>query len=573
MGEPNWQNRTLFVADNLRVMRGMDSESVDCIATDPPFNSKRIHNAPLGSRSAAQRFDDRWRWDEVTDEWHDLIATDHPAIKEIIEAAAVIEGGAVDRDTGRIDTGRVRNSIAAYIAWMAPRVVEMHRLLKPSGVLFMHCDWQANAYLRLLLDALFGRRRFINEVVRRRSNPKGLATRRLPNNHDNMFAYSKGDKWKWRPSFEPYDMQNLDAKTLKQYRKTDAYGRRYEAAPLLNPSKDRPNLTYEFLGVTRVWRWTRERMEAAYAAGRIAQTAPGRVPRYIRYLDEQPGKPRDTMWFDVAQPESSDVEWKTRKPTSLYRRLIECATDIGDMVLDPFAGCATTCVSAEQLQRRWTGIDIDPVAEEVTKERLEDETGINLNETRVIIRKSPIRRTDINLVSDAKLRESLWRSQAHQCANPYCDADNLRSVDLELDHRIPRVRGGRTTSPTASVCAGTATGEKARRRGARFWIRSGPSCLTLSDKERTMADERVLEPSDRRPIDSPEDYARVTHMEVELSPTGQSVVLRITPSPHHGHDSSAFVLSPPAARRLSRRLRKAVKDYLRHAPDQSEAAT
>lgn len=140
MAEPNWNNRTLFVADNIRVLRGMNSESVDCIATDPPFNKKRIFNAPLGSRQAEQRFDDRWRWDEVTDEWQDLIATDHPAIKEIIEAAVVIEGGSIDHRTGKIDTGRTRNSIAAFLAYMAPRVIEMHRVLKPTGVLFMQCD-------------------------------------------------------------------------------------------------------------------------------------------------------------------------------------------------------------------------------------------------------------------------------------------------------------------------------------------------------------------------------------------------------------------------------------------------
>ena len=196
MAEPNWENRTLFIADNILILRGMDSETVDCIATDPPFNAKRIFNAPLGSRSAKQRFDDRWRWDEVTDEWHDVLAVDHQAIKEIVEAAAVIEGGSVDRHTGQISTGRVTNSIAAYLAWMAPRIVEMHRVLKPTGVLFMHCDTEANSYLRLLLDAVFGRSLLINELVRRRTPKKGLSSRRLSRNHDTIFAYGKSRNWK-----------------------------------------------------------------------------------------------------------------------------------------------------------------------------------------------------------------------------------------------------------------------------------------------------------------------------------------------------------------------------------------
>ncbi|MCY4191117.1 MAG: DNA methyltransferase [Rhodospirillaceae bacterium] len=418
----------------------MNSKSVDCIATDPPFNAKRVFNAPLGSRSAEQRFDDRWRWDEVTDEWQDLIASDHPAIKEIIEAAAVIEGGNINHSTGKINTG-AKNSIAAYLAYMAPRVVEMHRTLKPTGVLFLQCNWEADAYLRLLLDAVFGRDNLINEIAWKGHLSKGLARRRLPRNHGTILAYGKTQKWKWNPSFEPYDPDNLDEKTLKTYKPEPGSGRLVTYDNLVNPNRDRPNLTYEFLGVTRVWRWTRERMEKTYAEGRVVQAAPGRVPRFKRYLDEQPGKPRDDVWLDVVLPESSDSEWTTRKPVALYRRLIECATDEGDIVCDPFAGCAKTCVAAEQLQRHWLGIDIDPVAESLTLERLENETGLNMVDQPVRIRKS-IKRTDIPKISDEKLRHVLWERQGRLCANHYCDSERLRSVDLHLDHRIPRVRGG-----------------------------------------------------------------------------------------------------------------------------------
>ena len=441
MAEANWDNRTLFVADNIRILRGMNSESVDCIATDPPFNKKRIFNAPLGSRQAKQRFDDRWRWDEVTDEWQDLIATDHPAIKEIIEAAVVIEGGSIDQRTGKIDTGRVKNSIAAYLAYMAPRVVEMHRVLKPTGVLFMQCDTEANAYLRLLLDAVFGRRNLINEITRRRAEAKSYPTRRLPANSDTILAYGKTAEHKWTSSYRPYDMANLDEKTERQYDKWDG-PRRYTLDNLVHPEGNRPNLTYEFLGVTRVWRWERERMEAALDAGRIVQTAPGNVPRFKRYLDEQPGRKRDDIWDDVVSLESSELEWDTRKPLSLYKRLIECGSDEGDMVLDPFAGCATACVAAEDLQRKWVGIDIDPVAEEATYIRLREATGLNMTEQPVTVRKSPPRRQDVERVPNDKLRDALWNRQGRRCANPYCDSENLRKVDLQLDHRIPKVRGG-----------------------------------------------------------------------------------------------------------------------------------
>ncbi len=259
----NWKNRTLFIADNLPVLRGLDSSSIDLVATDPPFNTKRLFNAPLGSRTAQQKFDDRWRWDEVTGEWHDLIATNHPAIKEIIEAAAVIEGGKVDPLNGKISTGRTKNSIAAFLAWMAPRIIEIRRVLKPTGVLFLQCDSEANSYLRLLLDAVFGRGRFINEISRRRATSKGNVARKLPSNHDTLLVYGVTDNYKWNPPYAPYDEKKLDLKTLSQYNKIDSQNRRYQLTDLLNPNKNRPNLKYELLGVTRTWRWTKERMLAA----------------------------------------------------------------------------------------------------------------------------------------------------------------------------------------------------------------------------------------------------------------------------------------------------------------------
>lgn len=205
-------------------------------------------------------------------------------------------------------------------------------------------------------------------------------------------------------------------------------------------------------------------MEKAYAQGRVVQTAPGRVPREKRYLDEQPGKPRDDIWNDVGQAETSDADWATRKPVSLYRRLIECATDQDDTVCDPFAGCATTCVAAEQLQREWIGIDIDPAAETVTMERLAHETGLNMHHMPVTVRKT-LRRSDIPSIPDAKLRQALWARQGRRCANPYCDSENLRAADLELDHRIPRVRGGDDDSLNRiGLCANCN-----RRKGRKAW--------------------------------------------------------------------------------------------------------
>ena len=140
--------------------------------------------------------------------------------------------------------------------------------------------------------------------------------------------------------------------------------------------------------------------------------------------------------------ESSKLDWDTRKPLSLYKRLIECRSDEGDSVIDPFAGCATACVGAEVTGRQRVGINIDPVAEDATYIRLREATGLNITEQPVTVRKSPPRRQDVQRVPDDKLRDALWSRQGRRCANPYCDSENLRNVDLQLDHRIPRNRGG-----------------------------------------------------------------------------------------------------------------------------------
>lgn len=430
-------NRILYVCDNLRVMRGMDSESVDLIATDPPFNSKRSFNAPLGSKAAKQRFDDRWRWDDVADEWHDLLAADHPAVKEVVEAAVVIEGGQVT-DRG-IETG-IENSIAAFLAWMAPRVIEMRRILKPTGSLYLHCDPAANSYLRLLLDAVFGRGNFRNEIVWKRTSSHG-DSKGLGSVHDTILHYSASDLYIYNRQYQPHDPSYV----ASHYRRIDGKGRRYRTDNVTAGGLSGGGYEYEWNGVKKVWRYPEHRMQELHDAGRLHYTRTGN-PEYIRYLDESKGSPLQSIWLDVPPVNSQAKErtgWQTQKPLALYQRIIEASSNEGNLVLDPFCGCATTCVAAEQLNRRWVGIDIDPVAETVTKDRLRKETGIfDFGEHPVTVRKNPPRRTDIPTLSDAKLRVVLWNNQGRRCANPYCTSDVLRAEDLDIDHRIPKSRGG-----------------------------------------------------------------------------------------------------------------------------------
>ena len=447
-------NRTLYIYNNLPVLRGINSECIDLIATDPPFNKKRPFNAPLGSKAAGQEFDDRWKWDEVTGEWHDLIATDYPAIKEIIEAAIVIEGGRVD-EYGKTDTGKVRNSVAAFLVWMAPRLIEMRRILKATGTIYLHCDPEAGHYLKLLMDAIFGKQNFRNEIVWQRTiTRKGNLKKGLAKDADTILRYSKTNKFIWNSEAVtiPYDLDNLDEKTKKKYSNIDSSGRLYQLTAINAPKQDPDSkCTYEVMGITRTWRWTKERMEQEIANGRVVQTKPGNVPRQIRYLDEQKGKTLNCIWTDIPAINSQAKErtgWDTQKPLALYSRIIQASSNKGDTVIDPFCGCATTCVAAELLERKWIGIDIDPVAETITANRLNDEVGVwqEGDKEYFSVKKHPPKRTDIPSVNAKQMRLTLWKRQGRRCANPYCSLNlnnqDMRKEDVHLDHVIPKSRGG-----------------------------------------------------------------------------------------------------------------------------------
>jgi len=305
-------------------------------------------------------FDDTWHWSD--------------AAEETIEEVVAVPGKAADvLSSLRLILGT--NDMLAYLTMMAARLIELDRVLKPTGSIYLHCDPTASHYLKILLDAVFGGQRFQNEIVWRRTASKALMKRRLPNNHDVLLAYraTDGATWNEVSIFEPYEEANLPAKTAEKYALKDEAGRRYQLTSLLNPNKNLPNLTYEFLGVTRVWRWTRDRMEKAHADGLVVQTAPGRVPRFKRYLDEQAGIPLSDVWTDIPPLNSQAQErlgYPTQKPLKLLERIISASSNKGDVVLDPFCGCGTTLHAAEELGRNWIGIDVAVQSMHVVQDRL-----------------------------------------------------------------------------------------------------------------------------------------------------------------------------------------------------------
>ena len=352
MAAQNFPDNTIYELDNLRVLRGMNSETVDLIATDPPFNTRRNRAGTAGfyvdnwKWGDTGRMSDQWAWNEVHPVWLEEIRDDNRALYEVIEATEHCHG----------------KDIAAFLCFLSVRLLEMHRILKPTGSLYLHCDHTANAYIRMALDAIFGARNFRSGIVWRRTSAKGLAFKGYPNNFDTIWYYTKGEHFTWNRPFRPHDQEYVD----KFYRHVEpGTGRRYRLDNLANPNKNRPNLTYEFLGVTRVWRWTPERMQATYDKGLIVQSRPGGVPAFKRYLDEMPGTPIDTIWEDVQTIQARSEERTgspDQKPLALYERIVLASSNPGDLVLDPFAGCATTIMAAQKNERRWIGIDRRPDA-------------------------------------------------------------------------------------------------------------------------------------------------------------------------------------------------------------------
>ena len=438
-------NRTLFLEDNLPVLRGLDSDSIDLIATDPPFN-KGVP-AFTGTTKAGENveFKDIWNWnDDVHDGWMEQMSKRHPSLSNVILYANAAAG---------YDMG-------AFLCWMAVRVLEMRRVLKDTGSMYLHCDPTASHYLKAMMDAIFGRKNFRNEIVWNRTIAKSNATRGLPVNHDVLFRYSVSDSFTWNSEAVtlPYDLNNLSEKTAKKYRHKDPDGRLYQLDNITAPIQDpNSNLTYEIMGVTRTWRWTRERMQKAIDDGIVIQTKPGNVPRQIRYLDEQKGKPLSSVWTDIFPLNSQAIErtgYPTQKPLALYKRMIEASSNPGDMVLDPFMGCATTCVAAEQLGRDWIGIDIREESGDVIRERLENEVNGSMAWDAIV--RTPTsapertddgepaapelavvgRKRNVKQIPVSELRKQLIVRDGQRCQG--CGWEARQPEYLQVDHNQPK---------------------------------------------------------------------------------------------------------------------------------------
>ena len=380
----------LYYGDNLEILRNREyfpDECVDLIYLDPPFNSNRNYNVLFKSESGADSeaqitaFEDTWHWGETAEATYDDLVVNAPhkvstAIKALMD---LIE----------------RNQMLAYLVMMTARLVELHRVLKRTGSLYLHCDPTASHYLKIVLDTIFGVQSFRNEIVWKRVvTAKGYPTKVLPRNHDVIFRFTKGEIFTWNTSeiTVPYDMDNLDSKTLRQYSRTDSDGRRYRYTETVAPGprtgdSGRP---IQFRGQTiqpsanSHWRipggricgeTIQEGFERLDKAGLLYQAREGGLPRFKRYLDEQRGRMLDDVWIDIANLTGTAKErlgYPTQKPVALLERIIRASSNEGDIVLDPFCGCGTAIAAAHKLNRRWIGIDITHLSIALQKYRLQD---------------------------------------------------------------------------------------------------------------------------------------------------------------------------------------------------------
>jgi DNA modification methylase len=389
----------LYYGDNLGVLqRYIADESVDMIYLDPPFNSNRNYNVIFahhdmhesGEASQIKAFDDTWHWTPETEtHYMDAMSGDVPSsVADALNAMRALLG---------------ENDAMAYLVNMAPRLVELRRVLKPTGSLYLHCDPTMSHYLKVILDAIFDPRNFRNEIVWKRTTAhsdtkQGLA--QYGRIHDVLLLYSKGKKWTWNPIFTAYDEAYAEGKyrfvepeTERRFRKGDLTA----AKPGGNTSFDwrvkrdagetdwiadldgewkAPQSGVEYLGVPpykgRFWAYSQANMREMAEAGRIAHTKSG-MPEYKRYLDEMDGVPLQDVWTDIDPINSQAQErlgYPTQKPEALLDRILSASSSEGDVVLDPFCGCGTTVAVAQRLKRRWIGIDITYLAIDLIEKRL-----------------------------------------------------------------------------------------------------------------------------------------------------------------------------------------------------------
>lgn len=454
---PTMAKDRLYYGDNLDVLRRhVKDESVDLVYLDPPFNSARNYNVLFaeqdGGRAAAQikAFEDTWEWNEQSSATYHAVVEAGGKVSEVMQALRMIAG-----DTDML----------AYLAMMAPRLVELRRVLKPTGSLYLHCDPTASRYLNVLLDGVFGPENFRSEITWKRSSAHSDTKqgRKIHGHiHDTILFYTKSDEWTWNPIYTPYDQEYIDSFYSHVEEGT---GRRYQLDNL-TAAKPGGDVSYDFMGTKpykgRYWAYSKENMEQFYREGRLHFPQNGGTPRYKRYLDEMPGVPLQDLWTDIRPIGAQAAErlgYPTQKPEALLERIIACSSNEGDVVLDPFCGCGTAVAAAEKLKRRWIGIDITHLAIALIKNRLRTAYG-DAAEYEVI--GEPVTLEDAKQLAATDPYQFQWWALGLVGARP---AEQKKGADRGIDGRLyfrDGMGGDKTRQIILSVKAGHVTASQVR---------------------------------------------------------------------------------------------------------------
>ena len=439
-------DKILYYGDNLEMLREhLASDSVDLIYLDPPFNSARNYNilfkqAKRDENQAQQvAFEDTWDWstrryEEFRNDPRNL------SLLPLMESLY-----------GILST----SEMMAYLVMMAPRLVELKRVLKPTGSLYLHCDPTASHYLKLVLDIIFSPLNFRNEITWKRTNSHNDAKRWSPV-ADILLYYCKTDHYTWNPPYLPHTEEHLESK----YRHVDQDGRRYQLDNMTSPNP-RPNLMYTWKGHPSPpfgWRYSRDTMERLDSEGRIwYPDDTTKRPRLKRYLDEMPGNLATNIWTDINPINSQADErmgYPTQKPLALLERIIHASSNPGDVVLDPFCGCGTATVAAEKLGRRWIGIDITYMAMDLIMKRLHKDFALERGKHYQVIGDPKDAFSAHKLFEESPKQFEVWAvtTLANGVAQPNKSGDRgidgkvyFDDLDQKLRYAVVQVKGGALT--------------------------------------------------------------------------------------------------------------------------------